>query len=145
MLCISCKNHHFQGFQALILLDASWVPLGASGCLPGVSWVSPGCLLGVSWEFPGCLLGVSWESPGCLLGISWESPGCLLVSPGCLLVILLPDASQMLPTPRCVSADASQMPLRCLPASQMPLTYLLLNKIFHMINKNLVRGLELVS
>ena len=141
MLCISCKNHNFRGFQGLILLDASWVslgasgwlwvPLGASGCLLGVSWESPGCLLGVSWESPGCswqspdapgsLLGVSWESPGCLLGVSW----CLLSVSGCLLVILLPDASQMplrcFPLPdgfqqmplRCFS-DASQL-LRCLP------------------------------
>jgi hypothetical protein len=37
--------------------------LGASGCLLGVSWVSPGCLLGASWVPPGCLLGVSWVSP----------------------------------------------------------------------------------
>ena len=143
MLCISCKNQHFQGFQALILLDASWVPLGASGrlwvplgasgclwvppgCILGVSWVSPGSLLGVSWESPGSLLGapgsllmllgVSWVFPGSLLDVSWESPGvswCLLSVSGCLLVILHPDASQM--PLRCfpLSDGFQQMPLRC--------------------------------
>ena len=32
---IACKNYHFQGLQALILLGASLVPRGASGCLLG--------------------------------------------------------------------------------------------------------------
>ena len=119
----SMQKSYFLRFSGF---DLPGCLLGVSGCL----LVSPGCLLdllGVSWESPGCLL----VSPECLLGISWMSPGASCVSPGCLLVILLPDASQvpprcvsdasqMLPTSRCVSADASQMPPSFSDASHIP-------------------------